>query len=192
MISLEAIKQRLLHAKINKHPQRHAFKRSAVIMLLREGAQGAELLMMKRAEREGDPWSGHMSFPGGRQEPSDNSIFATGVRETREEMGFDVELIADNPVRLSDIQARGNGRLLSMAVTPFVMFAHSDMEITPNHEVAEYVWIPLQHFAYAGNRENFDMRYDGKDYTLPCYFYRQYKVWGLSLKMVDELLEWLK
>lgn len=72
------------------------------------------------------------------------------------------------------------------------MFAHSDMSISPNYEVADYVWIPLQHFMLPANRETFEMTYSGVDYTLPCYYYKQFKVWGMSLMMLDELINALK
>jgi 8-oxo-dGTP pyrophosphatase MutT (NUDIX family) len=192
MRTLVSIQTALSHFTPKLHPERRALKRSSVVLLFREGAKGAEVLMMKRAEREGDPWSGHMAFPGGRQDPGDKSIFATAVREVREEMGFDIEAVADHALRLSDIHATGKGRLQPMVVTPFVMFAHSDMSISPNYEVADYVWIPLQHFMLPANRETFEMTYSGVDYTLPCYYYKQFKVWGMSLMMLDELINALK
>ena len=39
-----------------------------------------ELLMIKRAEAEGDPWSGHIACPGGRMEPGDRDLAVTAVR----------------------------------------------------------------------------------------------------------------
>lgn len=188
MLTLTHVKNTVRRIKCYKNLDRHALKRSAVILLLRDGNHGPELLMMKRAERDGDPWSGHMGFPGGRQEPSDANIFVTAVREVKEEMGFDIESVADSPVRLSDIRATAKGREQAMVVTPFVMFAHSQVDIVPNHEVAEYVWIPLQHFAYPGNRQTFELHHAGETYSMPCYYYRYFKVWGMSLRMLDELL----
>ena len=43
--------------------------RAAVALVFREGRDGLELLFIKRAEHERDPWSGHIGFPGGRSEP---------------------------------------------------------------------------------------------------------------------------
>ena len=43
-------------------------KRSAVAMILQVREGELHILMIKRAEREGDPWSGHMAFPGGRMD----------------------------------------------------------------------------------------------------------------------------
>jgi 8-oxo-dGTP pyrophosphatase MutT (NUDIX family) len=49
-----------------------------------------EILFIKRASRKGDRWTGHVAFPGGKREPQDESDLATGVRETFEEIGLDL------------------------------------------------------------------------------------------------------
>ena len=49
--------------------------RAAVAIMVREGSDATEMLMIRRATREGDPWSGHMGFPGGRRDPEDASNF---------------------------------------------------------------------------------------------------------------------
>ncbi|HSD27317.1 MAG TPA: CoA pyrophosphatase, partial [Vicinamibacteria bacterium] len=46
--------------------------RAAVALVLRDGGPGGiELLRIRRAEHDLDPWSGHVGFPGGRAEPGD-------------------------------------------------------------------------------------------------------------------------
>ncbi|MDP5071772.1 MAG: NUDIX domain-containing protein, partial [Congregibacter sp.] len=63
-------------------------KRAAValVLQLRDGELG--VLMIRRAEREGDPWSGQMAFPGGRMDKTDANGYAVAVRETHEEVGL--------------------------------------------------------------------------------------------------------
>ena len=52
------------------------------------------VLLIRRAERSGDPWSGHIGLPGGRLDPADQSLRDTALRETREETGLRGALLA--------------------------------------------------------------------------------------------------
>ena len=54
--------------------------RAAVAAILRPSASGLEMLFIRRAEHERDPWSGQVGFPGGRWEPADEDLRATAVR----------------------------------------------------------------------------------------------------------------
>jgi len=62
-------------------------KKAAVLAHLFEGAQGLELLFMKRPPYDGTH-GGQISFPGGRKELSDSSYEQTALRETAEEVGI--------------------------------------------------------------------------------------------------------
>src|SRR5262245_6335151 len=76
-----------------------------------------DLLLLRRAESERDPWSGHLSFPGGRVEPEDDGPLAGAVRETAEEVGLALKpgsLVG----QLDDLAAVG-GRP-GLVVRPFV------------------------------------------------------------------------
>ena len=64
-------------------------KHAAVALMLRE-REGLEVFVIKRADRVGDPWSGHMALPGGRKEPTDEDAYDTARRETIEEVGVDL------------------------------------------------------------------------------------------------------
>ena len=50
-----------------------------------------EILFIKRASQVGDRWAGHVAFPGGKKEPSDVDDQAAAARETREEVGLDLD-----------------------------------------------------------------------------------------------------
>src|SRR5262249_43618114 len=68
-------------------------QRAMVACVLREGrAGGCECLFILRAERPGDVWSGHVAFPGGRQDVKDSGgDYETAGRETLEEVGLDLK-----------------------------------------------------------------------------------------------------
>jgi len=163
-------------------------KRSAVALILQVREGELHILMIKRAEREGDPWSGHMAFPGGRKEPGDAHGFDCAVRETREEVGLQLHPEHTCIGRLSEINAMSRVRGLGMAVTPYVFRLENEVAFSPNHEVAEVVWVPLEFLLEPENREKMVWQFKGMDIPLPCYHYKGRRIWGLSLRMLDELL----
>lgn len=179
---------------LNNHKPRKKWwrflaKRSAVSIILREAELGIEALMIKRAEFEGDPWSGHMAFPGGRQEDGDPDGLATARRETHEEIGFDTRVFSHYIGRLSDVTARTRSGPQAMVVSPYLFHASSIPELVlDEEEVAEVHWIPLSYIADTSNRQKMDWDVRGKPIVLPCYFFNQQRIWGLSLMMLDELV----
>jgi 8-oxo-dGTP pyrophosphatase MutT (NUDIX family) len=171
---------------------RRFISRSAVALILRESESGLEALMIKRSEREGDPWSGHMAFPGGRVDESDVSILHTARRETWEEIGLDTEQQTRFLGRLSDVMTGVRAGRTIMVITPYIFAVDKVPEFNINHEVAEIVWVPLNFLADTKNRQQMQWQYKKVSINLPCYFYQQRRIWGLSLAMLDELLGLVK
>ncbi|NOT08372.1 MAG: CoA pyrophosphatase [Gemmatimonadales bacterium] len=102
------------------------------------------LLLIRRAEREGDRWSGQLAFPGGRWGEGDADLIATARRETLEEVGLD---LTDAPLlgALDDLAPRTSA-LPPIVVRPFVFsVSTADLPMT-NAEVADAWWIPLELF----------------------------------------------
>src|SRR5689334_10230467 len=82
---------------------------AAVAAVLRDRGGEAEVLLIRRAQKETDPWSGHMAFPGGRQDPSDRDLLHTAVRETEEEVGLELRPEEHLIGRLDDLAAVARG-----------------------------------------------------------------------------------
>jgi hypothetical protein len=51
------------------------------------------------------------------------------------------------------------------------------------------VWVPLGFLAERANREKMRWTPNGIALELPCYLFGGRRIWGLSLMMLDELLE---
>ncbi len=62
--------------------------RAAVAIVLTDNAGSLDLLLIERARRASDPWSGQMAFPGGRVDVADSTPRAAAERETLEEVGL--------------------------------------------------------------------------------------------------------
>ena len=111
---------------------------AAVAVLLREAVGDMELLFLVRARRDGDPWSGHIAFPGGRIDPEDERPLQTAIRETREETGLDLTR-AEYVCRLDDQSAH----LSKVHVAAFVFCLSQDSAMSLNHEIQDAFWFPL-------------------------------------------------
>lgn len=164
-------------------------RRAAVAAVLR-ARQELELLFIRRAEHPQDPWSGHMAFPGGRVDAVDPTPLAAAVREAREEVALDLGNHGRLLGELSVLPAAARGRIVPLAIHPFVFAALEDHPplIPDEREVQEAVWVPLGFFLERNNRETFDLEYGQERRTLPCYHFEGRRIWGLTLKMVDELV----
>lgn len=175
--------------RARRMPGRRRMVRSAVAVVLRETTHnGVEVLLMRRAQRAGDPWSGHMSFPGGRMHLEDASTRDCAMRETFEETGLDLTVTGEYIGRLSDVVTRRHEKFTPMAVTPHVFRLQGAVTWDSNHEVVELVWVPLSFLGNPANRERMVWKLGRVRWPLPCYFFEGRRIWGLTLLMLDELL----
>ena len=189
-VELDAIRRRLAarNALLHDGP---AERRAAVAAVLRPGPAGPDLLLIRRAEREGDPWSGHMALPGGHAHSSDHDMLATALRETREEVGIDLsrhELLG----ALDEHAARAQGRFIGLVIAPFVFALREDPVISPNHEVAEVLWAPLGRMARGEVDAVLELQRAGQTVRFPGYEVGGQMVWGLTHRVLQNLFGLLK
>jgi 8-oxo-dGTP pyrophosphatase MutT (NUDIX family) len=118
---------------------------ASVALVLREHEdRGAEILFIERAEKEGDPWSGHMAFPGGRVDLPDESAEEAAVRETLEEVGLSLAR-GEKLGRLDDLEGRNAGRAVGMVISAFVYhLAEPGALVMQTSEVREAFWVPVR------------------------------------------------
>lgn len=156
---------------------------AAVALVFRPGES---LLFIQRAERAGDPWSGHMAFPGGRAEPQDPSLIETAMRETFEEIGLDLGTEGRCIGRLPTLSARFLP--LKIAVHPFIFVIEGDPPLSPNVEVAACHWLPLTQLLEGQGRTMMPYVHMGVEVQLPCIPLGRCCIWGMTLRMIDDLL----
>lgn len=155
--------------------ERHA----AVALLLRERHETLEILIIRRAEKTGDPWSGHMALPGGRREPGDIDVYDTARRETLEEIGID---LAKGRFlgRLDDVGPRTMpGQLV---VSTVVVALDTDPGRLDPQEIVEAFWVPVDHLV--------DETVEIPDFpgSWPALTYKdRYVIWGLTHRILTQL-----
>lgn len=160
--------------------------RASVAVLLRLTEEPA-VLLMKRAEFDGDPWSGHVSLPGGRAEPTDPDSVATAVRETHEELGIDLRMAA-YVAPLPSFPATAHGRTSTLWVEPHVFVEGEPATPRPNIEVAAWRWLPLG----AAARGELDGTLRVRDMHLPCWNFEDFCVWGMTYGLLQNMLATLR
>lgn len=172
----------------NRIPFRHRLSRSSVAVIYRYRDEECELLLIKRATRAGDPWSGHMAFPGGVIQAHDLSASDAAIRETHEEIGINLYQCARYSQRLSDLITRRHQKFLPMVVSPFLFLLTRDVEFTTNEEVEEVLWIPLRYFKDVSNIQTFPWKVGPFTLKMPSYPYQGRQIWGLTYMMIQDLI----
>src|SRR5438309_8055794 len=130
--SLERLRKFLLPLELAE-AELKAKPAAAVMIIVRDGPRGLEVLLGERTKREGDPWSGQIGLPGGRHRAEDPTMLATAVRETNEEVGIDLEGRAEI---LGHMPPRAPGNKPEVLVVPYVALATEPIEATPGPEIA--------------------------------------------------------
>lgn len=174
----------------SKH--KHSLMRAAVAIILRDGEHGTEFLMMQRAFHDKDPWSGQMSFPGGKIEPEDVDAKAAAVRETHEEVGVILD-DQDYVGQIDDLYGLKVDGVFSVHVSSYVFKPKGSLELVGNEEVADMLWLPFSYLDDANNTHDYSHPHNA-EVKMPAILIDSEKeqiLWGLSLRMLSMLHELL-
>jgi len=192
MPTIEGVRQALA---AHTPEEREAAMRAAVAVILRPSAAGeSEVLLIERALKEGDPWSGHMAFPGGRQDPTDPTPRYTAERETFEEVGLDLspaELLG----RLDDLEGRQGGRRVGLVISAFVYHLPEPSPLVVcSEEVQSAFWVPLHQLADPSRHVDYRFAHELGELSMPGIRVGEadpHVVWGLTYRFVEMFLSLL-
>jgi 8-oxo-dGTP pyrophosphatase MutT (NUDIX family) len=157
---------------------------AAVAVTLSEDERGTLLLLMRRAERDGDPWSGHLAFPGGHLDASDASRRHAAERETREEVGLDPGQ-AECLGQLDDLR----GVAVSIVVSAFVYVIETPGAFVLSDEVREAFWVPLDELLDSSRHVTQSFEYQGNALELPAIDLGDGggpPLWGLTYHFLEQ------
>jgi 8-oxo-dGTP pyrophosphatase MutT (NUDIX family) len=182
-----------LFTSLAAHPVRRVasvpgLTRAAVALVVRPERHDLEILLIKRAPRVGDPWSGQMALPGGRQDPADPDRLTTAARETLEEVGIDLHGVGHHLGALDEVQPLGAG-VPPIAISPFSFAVPGGTGVSPNFEVAEAMWVPLNELTSPAARAEYLHHFaDGRALRFPALAYRGETIWGLTYRILSQFM----
>jgi 8-oxo-dGTP pyrophosphatase MutT (NUDIX family) len=186
-----------IRAALASHPsvvadEEEGVRKAAVALIFRLGkGDELELLFIKRADYEGDPWSGQIAFPGGRMEAGDTSLVETAIRETREETGIDLRSEGMMIGTLDDLRPR-TVRLPAIVVRPCLALLDRDKPLRLSSEVALAFWLPLAALAHAESWHDEIVDARGIQINARVFRHEQHVIWGMTERILTQLLALLR
>ena len=115
----------------------------AAVAIVRTRGPAESVLLIRRTEREDDPWSGHWSFPGGRRDPEDPDLLHTALRELEEECGIRLARERMERALPHTLARRETGTYVLVA--PFLFGVDSELPtVLEPMEAAAALWVPLR------------------------------------------------
>ena len=181
MTTLDEIVQALVRPPL--HVVYDGAARASVAAIL---VPGVDLVLISRSARDGDPWSGHVAFPGGRMSDGDETPLHAAIRETSEELG--VELRPEDVIGELD-EVPTVRPLPALLVRPYVFALDHVPAFRPNHEVAAVHRFPVDRLLDGRGRSTMTRMFQDLRWVMPCVDYDGVRLWGLTLRMIDDLLD---
>jgi len=156
---------------------------SVLIAILNYGEyiENPELIYTQRSNHL-STHSGEVSFPGGKADDSDASLFETALRESNEEMSLKSEDVTELG-KLNYLISRHK-----IEVNPFVATIDRPQDLRPNEEIQEIFTVPLKFLLDPANIERESIERQGSVWEVPTWNLKNQKIWGLTAMITVNFL----
>jgi len=160
-------------------------KSASVAVILRNAQASPEVLLIRRAERKDDPWSGQAAFPGGMVSAADKSFEGTAKREAMEEVGVD---LSGGAAVFLGYMREFRAHTKEIVVVPSVFKLLGSPAVNPNGEVATYEWASLTELAGEASRSSYVIPRSGGQIPFACIVYHSLVIWGLTERILSGII----
>ena len=186
------LSQNLLHIKdqlasIHRSGEGDNVEAVVAILLWDEPERGLQILLVQRAEREGDPWSGQIGLPGGRVKLGVESPQAALYREVEEEVGIDLKEVG---IELGRLSVGHPMRRMEMRVQPWVYGLRTKPKVSIGSEIAGSFWVNLRELPSKVKMTEITIR--NQPISVESFAVEGKVVWGFTYRVLTELIPILK
>ena len=178
---IEEIKYKLNSSNSEKPSGRPQASVLIAILNYGEYIESPELIYTQRSSHL-STHSGEVSFPGGKAEDGDASLFDTALRESNEEMslnGEDVTMLG----KLDYLISRHK-----IEVNPFIATVDKAQELEANEEIQEIFTVPLSFLLDPKNIKRESIERQGSVWEVPTWSLKNQKIWGLTAMITVNFL----
>ena len=186
---MRALTRRLLASHQPAGPPGGAHGRASAVLLLLYEEGGEEHVLFQRRTWRVRHHKGEISLPGGVRDPDDESLLATALRETHEEIGVapeHVEVLG----RLDSLET-----ISGYAITPYVGAitapAPYPFAVAPR-EVEELLHVPLSYLRSDAAVEWAVRELDGERGAERSFRFGEHLIWGATARIVSNYLDLLE
>ena len=178
---IEEIKYKLNSGNSEKPSGRPQASVLIAILNYGEYIKSPELIYTQRSSHL-STHSGEVSFPGGKTEDGDSSLFDTALRESNEEMSLnraDVTMLG----KLDYLISRHK-----IEVNPFIATVDKAQTLQPNEEIQEIFTVPLSFLLDPNNIKRESIERQGSVWEVPTWKLKNQKIWGLTAMITVNFL----
>ncbi len=166
------------------HPEKTQLNvnQAAVLVPIIEREHGLNILFTQRAwHLRSHP--GQISFPGGKYEPNDESLVATAIRESEEEIGLNKNSV--QPLCwMPDLFTVSNFNM-----SPLVALVDGNQDFVANQdEVHEIFEVPLSYLLARSHQFYLTPKWRGKPHKIHFIRYKNKLIWGATAAILQKLL----
>ena len=156
---------------------------SVLIAILNYGEfiESPELIYTQRSSHL-STHSGEVSFPGGKADKTDPTLFGTALREANEEISLNSEDITELG-KLNYLISRHK-----VEVNPFVASVDKPQALEPNEEIQEIFTVPLNFLLDPKNIQRESIERQGHVWQVPTWNIKSQKIWGLTAMITVNFL----
>lgn len=175
-------------ASVTSHPQlapvapEATLRESAVLVLITDGSEGAEVLLTRRSQSL-NRHRGEISFPGGHVDPGEG-FEAAALREAHEEVSLD-PLAVQVHGRLDPISTIASG---SFIVPVVATIDRRPVLLPAAAEVDRIMWVPLAELTRADTFREEVWHRDGEPRPIFFFELEDETIWGATARILHQLL----